>query len=157
MNSREKESLDRYITGNHGEDQLKYYPTECQICGKPIVSFRNQKSLDEFLISGTCQICQDIPIKKTTQEGDKPVSIKNPYHATYSKFLSHPLTAYENGLSKGFNEGVKAANEDWIEWGDKISGACRLQEDDDRTCNACVNSGECYIEKWVVRKKEIKQ
>ena len=59
MNRHEREGLDRYITGKHGEDQIKWYPTECTTCSRPISSFRDQKSLDEFLISGTCQGCQD--------------------------------------------------------------------------------------------------
>jgi hypothetical protein len=34
MGQRERDALDRYITGNYGEDQFKDYGPEVRLCGK---------------------------------------------------------------------------------------------------------------------------
>jgi len=48
------------------------------------------------------------------------MSIKNPYSGL-SKAIGKTAIAIETGMRLGFDEGVEAANEDWIKWFSEVA------------------------------------
>jgi len=80
------------------------------------------------------------------------MSIKNPYVAPINQrgFNRNRATAYA-----AFNEGVKAANEDWVEWLETTHKNCNLFNCPFSTATCRMMDKSCRV--WEIRKKEIKQ
>ena len=74
------------------------------------------------------------------------MSIKNPLHGVM--VVDH---SFEHGRYNGFNEGVKAANEDWIKWFKDNMGWLQGRIDDPDMIITFSHR------QWEERKKEIKQ
>ena len=85
--------------------------------------------------------------------GGEGMSIKNPYPVTYRSSMS-----IENNPKRDiFNEGVKAANEDWIEWVEKNIAITCVPDDCEFYGNCGSDFGSKYCKFWQSRKKEINQ
>jgi len=92
------------------------------------------------------------------RQGDDGMSIKNPFteeNYEMSEWYDDGDHHYSGAPERdAFNEGVKAANEDWIEWVEKHFASCQddCEEDD-------VESGCRFIRKdiWEAHKKELNQ
>ena len=84
------------------------------------------------------------------------MSIKNPYkHA--NKWYGNMNTLEEQSSIRHevFNEGVKAANEDWVEWLETTHKNCNLFNCPFSTATCRMMDKSCRV--WEIRKKEIKQ
>ena len=96
------------------------------------------------------------------------MSIKNPYGKTYRSGIPGQ-GMQDNPRHYAFNEGVKAANEDWIEWvepfinqfaefilhGDYSNG--NVEQGADEGEYLAAQHLEYLNQKWADRKKEINQ
>lgn len=58
--SKKSPEIDQMITDTFGIDRQKSIREGvCAWCKKPALEFRDQESIDEYKISGYCQVCQD--------------------------------------------------------------------------------------------------
>ena len=78
--------------------------------------------------------------------GGEGVSIKNPYGL---------INSFLRPENDAFNEGVKAANEDWVEWLETTHKNCNLFNCPFSTATCRMMDKSCRV--WEIRKKEIKQ
>ena len=81
------------------------------------------------------------------------MSIKNPYKAEPGDSAIH---SDRDLLYIGFNEGVKAANEDWIEWAQSKCPHNHLWNPETKNFEEDTIKLECY-QCWKDRKKELEQ
>ena len=82
------------------------------------------------------------------------MSIKNPYGKTYRSGIPGQ-GMQDNPRHDAFNEGVKAANEDWVEWLETTHKNCNLFNCPFSTATCRMMDKSCRV--WEIRKKEIKQ
>jgi len=84
------------------------------------------------------------------------MSIKNPYTELLGITAdSGRLVHVANPAYPAFNEGVKAANEDWVEWLETTHKNCNLFNCPFSTATCRMMDKSCRV--WEIRKKEIKQ
>jgi len=68
--------------------QAHSYRGLCMICGNLAVAFRDEISVKEYAITGTCQACQDVIFAEPEDEDDdytEPAEQEDPYEADPSE------------------------------------------------------------------------